>query len=281
MSLQSATAEVLPSVKAELNYLGPTQERPRTYTYDPPHGVARTTIVNAPHEVVITNARGILAELTLDKEGFGLVRHKSAVRDFYDDEEVKRVYYAEAERILKDLTGADRVHIFDHTVRRRVPGGEDRQAGTPRQPVPRVHVDHTAKSGPQRVRDLLPDEADRLLRGRVQIINLWRPIRGPLRDAPLAVCDARTVKPEQLIPSDLVYPNRVGETYSVTFDERHRWFYVPEMGTDEVLLLKCYDSSTDGRARFAPHTAFADPTTPPDAPPRESIELRALVFHAP
>jgi hypothetical protein len=161
-----------------------------------------------------------------------------------------------------------------------VPGGEDRQANAPRQPVPRVHVDHTATSGPQRVRDLLPDEADQLLRGRVQIINLWRPIRGPLRDAPLAVCDAQTVKPEQLIPSDLVYPNRVGETYSVTFDRQHRWFYIPEMGTDEVLLLKCYDSSTDGRARFAPHTAFTDPTTPADAPPRESIELRALVFHA-
>jgi hypothetical protein len=280
MSLDSATTEVLPSVTAELNYLAPTGERPRTYTYDPPSGAPRTTVVNAPHEVAIANARGILAELTLDEEGFGLVQHKSAVRDFYDDEEVKGVYYPEAERILKDLTGADRVHIFDHTVRRRVPGGEDRQANAPRQPVPRVHVDHTATSGPQRVRDLLPDEADQLLRGRVQIINLWRPIRGPLRDAPLAVCDAQTVKPEQLIPSDLVYPNRVGETYSVTFDRQHRWFYIPEMGTDEVLLLKCYDSSTDGRARFAPHTAFTDPTMPADAPPRESIELRALVFHA-
>ena len=92
--------------------------------------------------------------------------------------------------------------------------------------------------------------------------------------------DAQSVRPEDLVPSDLVYPNRVGETYSVTFDPEHRWYYVPEMRADEVLLLKCYDSKTDGRARFAPHTAFADPTTPPDAAPRESIELRALVFHA-
>jgi hypothetical protein len=161
-----------------------------------------------------------------------------------------------------------------------LPGSEDRRANAPRQPVPRVHVDHTARSGPQRVRDLLPSEADPLLRGRVQIINLWRPIRAPLRDAPLAVCDARTVKPEQLVPSDLVYPNRVGETYSVTFDPQHRWFYVPEMAVEDVLLLKCYDSETDGRARFTPHTAFTDPTTPPDAAPRESIELRTLVFHS-
>lgn len=279
MSLSSATTETLPWVKAELNYLAPTAERPRTYTYDPPAGVARTTTVNEPHTVQISDARAIVSEVSLDEEGFDLVHHHSAVRDFYDDEEVKRVYYPEAEQLLKDATGADRVVIFDHTVRRRVPGGEDRRGDGPRQPVPRVHVDHTVRSGPQRVRDLLPDEAEELLRGRVQIINIWRPIRGPLQDAPLAVCDALSVKPEHLVPSDLVYPNRVGETYSVTFDRAHRWFYVPQMRADEALLLKCYDSKTDGRARFAPHTAFTDPTTPSDAPPRESIELRALVFH--
>lgn len=279
MSLQHATENVLPWVKAELNYLAPTRERPHTYTLDPPAGVPRSTVVNDPRQVVVTDARRLVADFALDDEGFGLVRHTSAVRDFYNDDEVKRVYYAEAEQLLKGLTGADRVHVFDHTVRRRVPGSEDRRANEPRQPVPRVHVDHTVKSGPQRVRDLLPDEAEQLLRGRVQIINLWRPIRGPLRDAPLAVCDAQTVKFEQLVPSELIYPNRVGETYSVTFDPTHRWFYVSEMQTDEVLLLKCYDSKTDGRARFAPHTAFTDPTTPADAPPRESIELRTLVFH--
>jgi hypothetical protein len=280
MSLQSAAVETLPWVKAELNYLEPTSDRPRTYTYDPPPGVPRTTTVNEPHLVQIADARPILSEVSLDEEGFGLAHHHSRVRDFYDDAEVERVYYREAEQLLKQLTGADRVHIFDHTVRRRVPGGEDRRSDAPRQPVPRVHVDHTDRSGPQRVRDLLPDEAEQLLQGRVQIINLWRPIRGPLQDAPLAVCDARTVKPEQLVASDLVYQHRVGETYSVKFDPGHRWYYVPQMQTDEVLLLKCYDSKTDGRARFAPHTAFQDPTTPPDAPPRESIELRALVFHS-
>ncbi|HEX9468053.1 MAG TPA: CmcJ/NvfI family oxidoreductase, partial [Bradyrhizobium sp.] len=136
------------------------------------------------------------------------------------------------------------------------------------------------KSGPQRVRDLIPDEADELLKGRVQIINLWRPIRGPLLDSPLAVCDARTVRPNELVASDLVYPDRVGETYSVKYNPDHQWFYVSRMTADEVLLLKCFDSNTDAEARFAPHSAFADPTTPPDAPPRESIELRTLVFHA-
>ncbi len=281
MSLSSATEQdVLPWVKAELNYLAPTAERPRTYTYVPPEGTPPSTAVPEPHTMVVSDLRPILAEVSLDQEGFDLVRHRSAVRDFYDEEEVKRVYYPEVEQLLKEVTGADRVLVFDATVRRRVPGVLDRTSDGPRQPVPRVHVDHTERSGPQRVRDLLPDEADDLLRGRVQIINVWRPIRGPLKDTPLAVCDARTVKPEQLIPSDLVYKNRVGETYGVTFDPRHRWFYAPDMEADEALLLKCYDSKTDGRARFAPHTAFTDPTTPANSPARESIEIRTLVFHA-
>jgi hypothetical protein len=169
---------------------------------------------------------------------------------------------------------ADRVVIFDHTVRRRVDGAADVRGAGPRQPATRVHVDQTDASGANRVREHLPAEADELLKGRVQVINLWHPIRGPVRDTPLALCDATS-----LVASDLIYPNRNGETYSVKFNPIHRWFYFPEMTADEGLLLKCYDSATDGRARFAPHTAFVDPTTPKDAPPRESIELRTLVFH--
>jgi hypothetical protein len=156
---------------------------------------------------------------------------------------------------------------------------KDRSTGAPRQPATRVHVDHTARSAPQRVRDLLPDEAEELLKGRVQVINLWRPIRGPLQDSPLAVCDARTVAFEDLVPSDLVYRERVGETYSVTWNPAHEWYYAPDMRRDEALLLKIADTKTDGRSRFMPHTAFTDPTTPAAAFPRESIELRTLVFH--
>jgi hypothetical protein len=278
MTLHQNPAETLAAVEAELNYLVPTKERPRTYAFDPPPDVPRTTGAHEPHTVSIRNGRPIAAAISLDQYGFGFVTHRSKVRDFYDDDEVKRVYYPEAESLLRAVTGATRVFIFDHTVRRHVPGAEDRRDGL-RQPATRVHVDHTAKSGPQRVRDLIPADADALLRGRVQVVNIWRPIRGPLLDAPLAVCDARSVAPDDLVPSDLIYPNRVGETYSVTYRPAHRWFYFPEMRVDEALLLKCYDSETDGRARFAPHTAFTDPTTPADAPPRESIELRTLVFH--
>lgn len=279
MGLQHEKIEALAFVKADLNYLAPLKERPRTYAYEPSNGEARTNIISEPHVLPIHDARPITESVSLDVEGFELVRQKSAVKDFYDDEEVRRVYYPEAELLLKDITGASRVFIFDHTVRKRVEGSTGSGDSSVRQPVGRVHVDHTAKSGPQRVRDLIPDDAEQLLKGRVQIINLWRPIRGPLRDSPLAVCDARTVKFDELVPTDLVYPHRVGETYSVKYSPEHRWLYVPEMAADEILLLKCFDSKIDGRARFAPHTAFVDPTTPADAPPRESIELRTLVFH--
>jgi hypothetical protein len=100
-----------------------------------------------------------------------------------------------------------------------------------------------------------------------------------LRDAPLAVCDAQSVAFQHFVPTELVYPDRTGETYGVTYNPAHRWFYVPDMSRDEALLLKCYDSAQDGTARFAPHTAFEDPTAPADILPRESIELRTLVFH--
>lgn len=272
--------DALPHVEGALNYITPMTERPRTLAYEPPSGVPGTNIVPEPHIVPIHDARPIASDISLDREGFAVMPHQSAVRDFYDDDEVRQVYYPEAERLLQQATGAGRVFVFDHTVRRRVAGTADRAAGAPRQPVGRVHVDHTVQSAPQRIRDFLGEQADELLRGRAQVINIWRPIRGPLRDAPLAVCDAGSVIPDDLIASDLVYRDRVGEIYSVRYRPQHRWFYVPEMRGDEVLLLKCYDSARDGRARFAPHTAFVDPTAPEDVLPRESIELRTFVFHA-
>jgi hypothetical protein len=272
-------ANNLPGVDATLNYLAPMAERPRNYTFDPPPGVPWSNTEHEAHLVTIHDVRPVASQVSLDREGFAVLQQQSAVHDFWDEDEIRRTYYPEAERVIAEMTGASRVFIFDHTLRRRVKGTEDRAKGAPRQPATRVHVDHTANSGPQRVRDFFGEDAERLLRGRVQVINLWRPIRGPLRDAPLAMCDVESVAPEDLVASDLVYQQRVGETYAVTYNPSHRWYYVPEMQPHEALLLKCYDSETDGRARFLPHTAFVDPTTPEDAPPRESIELRTLVFH--
>ncbi|MBT5413843.1 MAG: methyltransferase, partial [Rhodospirillaceae bacterium] len=146
--------------------------------------------------------------------------------------------------------------------------------------VRQAHNDYTEISGPQRVRDLVDDpaEAERLAEGRFAVINVWRPIRGPLLRAPLAVADARSVAEGDLQAADLVYPDRVGEIYELAYGSQHGWYYVPAMTADEALLIKSYDSARDGRARFTPHSAFDDPTMPEDAPPRESIEVRVLAF---
>jgi len=279
MGLQETKIESLPFVKAELNYLAPTAGKPRTYAFDPPPGEPRSTALPEPHVLPIFDGRLVAKNFSLDREGFELVRHPTIVRNFYDDEEVRRVYYPMVAAFLAATLKADRVVIFDHTVRKRVEGAADIRGAGPRQPATRVHVDQTVTSGANRVREHLPDEAEELLKGRVQVINLWRPIRGPVRDTPLAMLDGTTLKEGDLIASDLIYPSRRGETYSVKYNPDHRWFYFPDMTPDEAILLKCYDSATDGRTRFGPHTAFVDPTTPADAPPRESIELRTLVFH--
>ena len=279
MSLSSGVIERLPHVECVLNYLAPMAGKPMNLAYDPPPGVARSTGVPEPHRMTIYDARPIATRLSLDDEGLAVVGHKSAVKDFYDEDELRHVYYPEAERLVAAITGANRVLVFDHTIRRRVWGGVDRAPGTPRQPVTSVHNDYTIKSGPQRVRDLTGEKAEELLRHRFEIVNVWRPIRGPLRDAPLAVCDATSVAFSDFVPSDLVYRDRTGETYCVTYNPAHRWFYVPEMRVDEAILIKCYDSAKD-KARFTAHSAFQDPTAPKEMLPRESIELRTLAFHA-
>jgi hypothetical protein len=279
MPLSRDLIDRLPHVEGILNYLAPMPEKPMNLAYDPAPGVPRSTGVPEPHRMTIYDARPVAAQLSLDSEGLALFEHKSAMRDFYDEDELRRVYYPEAERLVAEVTGASRVLVFDHTIRRRVWGGVARAIGTPRQPVTSVHNDYTVYSGPQRVRDLMGEEADELLRHRFEFVNVWRPIRGPLRDAPLAVCDATTVAFTDFVASDLVYRDRTGETYRVTYNPAHRWFYVPEMQVDEAILIKCYDSAPD-RARFTAHSAFQDPTAPADVLPRESIELRTLAFHA-
>ncbi len=280
MTAKQHRRDDLPSVEGMLNYLGPMTEKPYNYVYEPPPNVARTNTVYDEHRVRIRSARPIAGEISLEREGFALLDAKSTTQDFYDEAELRRIYYPECERVVAQATGATHVVVFDHTSRARQTNTPDRAIGAPRQPVMRVHNDYTVKSGPQRVRDLFPDEAEALLHRRFAFINLWRPIRGPLRDAPLAVCDAQSVAFADFVGSDQVYPDRRGETYVVSYNPAHRWYYVPEMRAEEALLIKCYDSATTGIARFVPHSAFTDTTTPAEALPRESIEIRTIAFFA-
>ena len=280
MSLDPQTFGRLPQVEGVLNYLGPMAEKPHRYTYDPPPGVPDTNAIYAPVRAPIYDLRPVAGALSLDAEGLLLLRSPSALRDFDDAVEVERIYYPEIERLVAETAGAERVVVFDHTIRRRLGREKDRAGGPSREPVPRVHNDYTEQSGPQRVRDLMGDEAEALLRRRFAVINVWRPIVAPMLDAPLAICDASSVAAEDFVTMDLLYRDRTGEIYVVRPNDRHRWLYAPAMAEDEVLLFKCYDSRKSGTARFAPHSAFEDPTAPEDRLPRASIEARALAFFA-
>ena len=265
-------------VEAQVNYLTPMTEKPVNYTFQPPPGVPWRSGRPEPHRIQVRNARTLAAQPSLDEQGFVLVAHRTSVRNFHDAAEVRSVYYPEVEKILKAATGAAEVVIFDHTLRSA--SAEQRAAKGIREPVRYVHNDYTSLSGCRRVTDLLePARAAELLRGRHAVINVWRPIDRPVEQAPLAVCDAQSIAPEDLVATDLIYRDRLGEVYSLTYNPRHRWFYYPAMGPGEVLLIKTYDSLEDGRARFTAHTAFDDPNTPPEPAPRESIEVRALVFY--
>ncbi len=257
---------------ATLHYLKRGREKPVRYVFDPPAGVPQWNGIDDPREIRIEDARGREREFSLDRNGFQLVRSVSEVQDFYAaSDEVARVYYPELETLLRDTLGVRKVKIFDHTVRNAARAGA-------REPSRRVHNDHTVNSAPRRVRDHLGDEAAELLKGRFGIVNVWRPIRGPVQDSPLALCDARSFTDADLIASDLVYPHVRGETSSVEYKPDHRWYYFSDMQPDEALLIRVHDSAEDGRARLSFHTSFDNPLAA-NAPPRESIEARALVFY--
>ena len=281
-ALATAPADVERSgedVSAALTFITPSATKPVFHSAALTGGAPKVFFDTERHTVRIRDMRPFADALSLDREGFELRRHATAVADLYDDAALESVYYPEIEALLRAVTGATRVVVFDAT--RRSDGGTGaRNRDGLRGPASRVHVDYTEKSGPQRVRDLLGEtEAARLAAkgARVVQINVWRPIRGPVERSPLALADASSVRREDLVATDQVFPDRVGVIYHLAHRPGQRWYYAPHMTPDEVLLIKGFDSLTDGRARFTPHGAFDLPDTPMDAPARESIEVRTLV----
>ena len=276
---RDTAADQTAEVKAALTFIIPSDTKPAFHSAAYTGGEPKVFFDVEQHTVAIHDLRPFAGALSLDREGFELLRHETAVPDLYDDDQVETVYYREIEDLLRAVTGASRVVVFDATRRSDAGAGARNRDGL-RGPASRVHVDYTKKSGPQRVKDLLgEDEAARLAASGARIvqINVWRPIRGPVERSPLALADASSIRPEDLIATDQVFPDRIGEIYLLAHDPQQRWYYAPHMTPDEVLLIKGYDSLTDGRARFPPHGAFELPDTPAAAPPRESIEVRTLV----
>ena len=275
MAASAETLEIA-AVEAPLVYTVRTEAKPVSATGGPDGLVRSMTGVYEKHAVRIEDGRPRRADFRLDEAGFELVDHPTKVADFFDVEELQRVYFPEMERLIAERSGARRVFVFDHTLRS---SDEDARAERKiREPVQRVHNDYTEWSGPQRVRDFFADEAEALLRRRFAIIQVWRAINRPIERNPLTLADARSIAPGDLIPAERRFPDRVGEIYMVEYNPAHRWTYFPRMRRDEAIVFKVYESETSGRARWTAHTSFEDPTTPEGAPPRESIEIRAFAF---
>lgn len=263
-------------VDARLVYAVDTGEKLVNQTMEPGNMDRRVTGTYEDHPAFIRDGRPLRDTFDLDIHGFVFVDHPIAVPDFYVPENVRGIYYPEAEKLLLETTGARRVHVFDHTLRHG--NEEDRRVRLVREPVKAVHNDYTEWSGPQRVRDLLPDEAEELLKGRFGIVQIWRATNTPIESDPLCIADARSLDIDDLLIAERRYPDRIGQTYRITHNPAHEFYWFPRMTRDEAIVFKVFDSATDGRARWTAHTSFTNPAAPADAPPRESIELRSLVF---
>ncbi|WP_293660031.1 CmcJ/NvfI family oxidoreductase [Rhodoferax sp. OV413] len=265
-------------VRATLNYSVDNGIPPDYYFYEPEPEVKLNPPGTDVQEVEIHDAWPQRNTISLDREGFELHDFDPSFKEFDDDALVKQTFYEQVVAFVKAQTGAKRVEVFDHTIRKRLPSDLKQQTEVQRPAVMLVHSDYTVHSGPQRVRDILPDEAEDLLKGRVVFFNVWKPLYRRVEELPLAMCDASTHAPGDMLRMDLKYRERTGEIYVMRHSPQHRWMYFPHMEPHHALLLKTYDSATDGRCRFMGHSAFEHPDTRPDAQKRESIEVRTMAF---
>jgi hypothetical protein len=267
-------------IRSSFNYTRDDGSVPEIYFYEPPPGTVGHPPGNDPREMPIHDGWARADGFSLDREGFALKTFHHGFDRFDDDEAVRQEFYAPVAEFVRTTVGARRVVVFDHTIRSKA--NEQQQTAehttTQRAPVMIVHCDYTPASGPWRVRQLLPDEADGLLGRRVAFYNFWKPLRRRVEEKPLAMCDVTSTSPEDMIKMVLRYRERTGEIFVMRHSSAHHWWYFPGMTPEDALLLKTYESETDGRARFLGHSAFEHPDTPPDAPTRESIEMRTMAF---
>ena len=229
------------------------------------------------HEMTVRNGRPLRHTFDLDTHGFVFVDHVTQVQDFTDDAQRTRVYDLEVEALIKKHSGASEVLVFDHTL--RVSDEEQQTMIGARPTVKGVHNDYTETSAPRRMIEITGQaEAERRFKKRWAIIQVWRPIRGTVQVDPLGICDGRSIPQQGFIRVERRYKDRTGEVYHIAHNPAHVWFWFPHMNRNEALIFKVFDSDTCKPSRFTAHSAFDDPGTPPDAPPRESIETRTFAF---
>ena len=271
------------NVRAPLTFIIHQDEKPYFESSALTGGEPKVFFKTEQKPVDIRDMRAEASRFSLEAQGFELLRHQTAVTDLYDDAAVTGAYYEETVELLKQHMGADHAVVFDATRRSDSGTGAANPDGR-RGPATRVHVDYTPKSGPQRAKDSLGEaEVERILSngGRLVQINVWRPITGPVRRAPLALADATSVEIGDLVATDQRFPDRTGEIYQLAYNPKHRWYYAAAMERDEVILIKSWDSAYAADATYPAHGAFQYPDQDPAAPPRESIEIRTYVVFEP
>jgi hypothetical protein len=274
----------LPTLVAEMAYSVAPDGVARIRVFPPSSGREVETPAREKRMVSVFDCRPLADELKMDVAGFELHSDATGFADYYSPEQVRQHYYPEVVALLTKKLDAQAVFVFDHNVRSRVRSAR-KEVGV-REPVEGAHNDYTLASGPKRIEDILRENnAHHLLANRAALINVWRPIVGPVQDHPLAICDARSTTLKDFIATeiqhfqedDLETPAHVGEVFSFKHNPAHRWYYASEMQPDEVIFLKCFDTALDGRARYTGHTGFQNPDCPTDFVARESIEARTVV----
>jgi hypothetical protein len=272
-----ADKSVTDTIRASFSYIVDTGVPPVRYIDWPEMEHKAVPPQYRQYEMAVRNGRPLAGTFDLDTHGFAFVEHHTKMRDFADEGERARVYDAEVAELIKKHSGASKVVVFDHTIRI---GDEQAQAATgARPPVKGVHNDYTETSAPRRLQEIVgAEEAERRYKKRWAIIQVWRPIRGKVLIDPLGICDGRSIPQQGFILVERRYKYRTGEVYHIAHNPAHVWFYFPQMERHEALVFKVFDSDTTKPSRFTAHSAFDDPNTPPEAPPRESIETRTFAF---
>ena len=270
------------SVRSTFNYTKDVDKPTELYFYETEQANAD---IHAPgddaQEMAVTNGWYRAEEFSTDKEGFSLHSFNTEFEKWEDDELTRAKFYPEVVEFLKKTTGAREVLVFDHTIRTKANQAKaltDQTNTSQRAPVMLVHCDYTAESGPIRVRQLLPDDAEERLQRRVAFFNVWKPIRNVVEERPLAMCDCTSAPSDDFFKLYLRYRDRTGENYVMRHNDKHKWWYFPKMTPEQVIVLKTYESEEDGRAKFVGHSAFEDPETPENARVRESVEIRTICF---
>jgi hypothetical protein len=265
------------TIRANFNYIVDTGVPPVRYIDWPEMEHKAVPPQYRQYEMTVRNGRPLHETFAFDMHGFVFIDHRTQVKDFTDEAERARVYDLEVQALIKKHSGASEVRVFDHTI--RVSDEEMQKAVDARPTVKSVHNDYTEASAPRRLREIVGDEeAERRLKKRWAIIQVWRPIRGKVLIDPLGICDGRSIPQQGFIRVERRYKYRTGEVYHIAHNPSHQWFYFPQMERDEALVFKVFDSDANKPSRFTAHSAFDDPATPADAPPRESIETRTFAF---